>query len=248
MSDKPWRLVPVNAPQAVRGKKAGLLSWPRRGWRLAGLLRRHRVTVAACQEVGLRTQEALRRRAHGFLFWLGRKDEPAPWYVAKGILADGRRMRRLHRRQLRIALPRGAKRFVPAQLLADRVTQWRLLVLAGHADRKRPDPTNNIAVLDATFEAAAKWHRVMGVPVAVVLDTNNAPAAKRLAEKHGLELLGGEGIDLTFGIGLDVVGSERLTGFRGVVTDHPDPVAVDVLPDADHRVTDVVRIPGLPRN
>ena len=243
---KPWRLVPINAPQAVRGGKAGLLPWPRRGWRLAWLLRHHNVTVAAAQEVGLRTQEALARKAHGFLFWLGRRNAPSPWYVANGVLTDGRRMRRLHRRQLRISLPKGAKRFIPVQLLADLATNWRLLFIASHADRKRPDPTNNLAVLDATFDAAAKWHRLMGVPVAVALDSNNAPAAQRLAEKHGLELLGGEGIDLVFGIGLEVVRQVPLDGFHGKVTDHHDPVAVDVVPDADHRVTDVVRIPGLP--
>lgn len=244
---KPWRLVPINAPQAVRGAKADLLPWPRRGWRLTWLLRHHGVTVAAAQEVGLRTQESVARKARGFLFWLGRRNTPSSWYVANGVLTDGRRMRRLHRRQLRISLPKGAVRNVPVQLLADRVTAWRLLFLASHADRKRPDPSNNLAVLDATFEAASRWHALTGLPVGVALDSNNAPAAQRLAEKHGLELLGGEGIDLVFGIGLDVVGERRLTGFHGKVTDHHDPVAVDVVPDADHRVTDVVRIPNLTR-
>ena len=221
----------VNAPQAVKGTKARLLSWPARGRELARLLAFHGVTLAALQEAGPRWRRALRAAPHLALRLAPANTARGAWRVGNGTVHDPRILRVLHRRVLRVRRPghRTPLR-VPVTLYRVRITGERVVFVAGHADRKRPTPAANLAALEQ-IAALGPRLRAQGLPVVVGLDTNNAPAARRIFGQHGWTHLAGRGIDQIYGLGVTGTNARTLGGFTGRVTDHPDPPAVDISID-----------------
>lgn len=233
MTDAPWwTIIAANLPQAVRGTKRRLLRWPARGRRIRQLLSRSKVTLGGLQEVGPKTARAfgLGRFA---LFLADPNVKRGAWEVMNGALADRGRMERLHRRQLRIirkpARGRAPILSIPFVLHRDRATGDRVILMAGHADRKKPDPRWNIGVLTAIARAGADLHHATACPIVCAIDTNRADPA--IFEHFGwVELAGFGGIDKVFGIGLRGRNPRTLPGFHGEVTDHHNPPAVDVTP------------------
>ncbi|WP_232676657.1 hypothetical protein [Nocardioides sp. R-C-SC26] len=225
----------LNTPQSVHGTKVGLLGWPARGRELYRLLALYGVALMAVQETGpryLRAWRRLGRGAHLALSLAPANTVRGSWRVGNGVISDRRVVRRRHRRVLRVARPgvRGRLR-VPVDLMEILTTRERIVFIAGHADRKRPDPAANLVALEAIAAAGARVHAQQRLPVVAALDTNNAPDANRTFTRHGWVLLAAHGIDRIYGIGVTATNARVLTGFSGTVTDHPDPPAVDVIPD-----------------
>jgi hypothetical protein len=242
-----WALAVLNAPQAVRGGKRHLLKWPRRGRRMRQLLRAHRIDLVGLQEVGLRTAEAFSGAGRWALHLATPNNKRGRWQVGNGILAWDLVVERLHRRTYRIRRGRLGWLNIPVHLYRDRITGDRVIFIAGHADRKRPDPTANRIVLER-LAALGEWlHRVTGCAVVVVLDANNDGPADAIFDKAGAEHLAGEHIDKMYGWGVVWRNRRTLSGFHGDVTDHADPPAVDVAPADGSRNFTLTKIPSFPK-
>lgn len=230
-----WTVMPLNSPQAIRGPKAKLLPFPARGRRLKELLRRYRVAWAGLQEVGPRYSAAFRAGKRFSLYLADPNNKIGSFEVGNGCVEDREQLKRLHRRTARIRRRDGSRRWVrgtlnlPVMLYKDTSTGDRVIFIAGHADRKRPDPAANLSVLRQVAELAAALHHATGVAVVVGMDTNNE-AAREIFRAAGLVQLASSGIDKVFGIGCTGHNERILRGFDGEVTDHDDPPAVDVSP------------------
>lgn len=245
-----WPITTVNAPQAIRGGKSGLLRWPARGRRLKKLLKAHRIVLAGLQEAGPKTLTGFKNA----LAWAVRLATPnekqGRWEVGNGIVTWLTRMDRLHRRTFRIRrinfrTPRWLN--IPVQLSADADTDDRIIFIAGHADRKRPDPAANLYVLEQLAQLGQWLHETTGCAVVVVLDANNDATADRIFAKYGGVHLAGGHIDKIYGWGVKGANARTLDGFRGQVTDHADPPAVDVAPAELSRNFTLTKIPRLPK-
>jgi hypothetical protein len=238
-----WPTSTLNGPQATRGTKRRLLRWPARGREMSRLLKAHGIYLCGLQEVGLRTSASL-SGAKRWLLTLARpneKDGPG-WQVGNGILAWTVVLERLHKRTYWLWNGRRWL-FIPVHLYADRRTGDRTIFIAGHADRKKPDPAPNRKVLRKMAKLGNRLHRLTGCPVEVVLDANNDKAADDIFDAFGGTHLAGGHIDKVYGWGVEGSNRRTLTGFAGIVTDHANPPAVDVTPVT--RNFELNRIPRL---
>lgn len=238
-----WPVSTLNGPQATRGTKRNLLPWPNRGRQMRRLLKAHGIYLCGLQEVGLRTAASL----HGGKRWLltlARPNEKraGDWQVGNGIIAWAEVMELLHKRTYWLWNGRRWL-FIPVHLYADRRTGDRLIFIAGHADRKKPDPRHNLTVLRKMARLGSDLHHETRCPVVPVLDANNDKIADDIFDAFGASHLAGGHIDKVYGWG--VTGSNRriLDGFHGEVTDHDDPPAVDVTPVV--RNFELTKIPPL---
>jgi len=244
-----WPSTSLNAPQATRGTKTRLLPWPRRGVRILQLLATYGIVLCGFQEVGLRTAAAF-ANARAWLFLLATPNtrKGRSWQVGNGITAALRALQRLHKRETRIGRPgkRGALH-IPIHLYRDRDTSDRIIFLAGHADRKRPNPTANRVVLTKLARLGRWLHQATGCPVQVVLDGNNDAGADAIFAAAGGTHLFGDHIDKGYGWGLTATNQRTLPRFKGVVTDHANPPAADVSPIEWARNFELAKLPRIPK-
>jgi len=240
-----WTFGPLNSPQAVKGTKRRLARWPKRGWILKALTEKYGVTFFGMQEVGLRHVAAF-ARSGALRFIRARPNVVKGRYeVGNGGVLDTRVLELLHRRLL-VAWNRFGFRFIPVLLCADRKTGDRVILIAGHADRKKPNPEPGERVLRAIAREGARLHRLTGVAIAALVDTNNSPAADRIFAEYGWDrFIGKNDIDKGYSLGLDASNERELDGFHGVVTDHPNPRVADVTPTTRNFTLD--KLPRLSR-
>lgn len=243
--DRPtWVFGPLNSPQAERGGKSNLARWPQRGKILKALALRDGVTFFGMQEVGPRHVQAF---ATGVLKFIRARPNQiiGHFQVGNGGLLNTLVLELLHRRLL-VAWNRVGFRFIPVLLCADRGSDDRIILIPGHADKKRPRPEPGERVLRAIAREGARLYRLTGVPVVALLDSNNSPAADRIFSEYGwTRILGAGDIDKGYGLGVEARNERTLDGYHGTVTDHPNPKVVDVSPTT--RNFTLTRLPRLSR-